>query len=79
MKELLEFIVKSLVSKPEKVKITQEDEGEISRLVFTVDSEDMGLIIGRQGKIIKAIRTLVRTRGLAEKKKVQLFLDEAKK
>jgi predicted RNA-binding protein YlqC (UPF0109 family) len=39
----------------------------------------MGLIIGRQGKIIKAIRTLVRTRGLAEKKKVQLFLDEAKK
>ncbi len=79
MKELLEFIVKSLVSKPEKVKITQGDEGEIIRLMFKVDPEDMGLIIGRQGKIIKAIRTLVRTRGLAEKKKVQLFLDEAKK
>jgi predicted RNA-binding protein YlqC (UPF0109 family) len=79
MKDLLEFIVKSIVSKPEKVKIAQEDEGEISRLVFKVDPEDMGLIIGRQGKIIKAIRTLVRTRGLAGKKKVQLFLEEANK
>jgi predicted RNA-binding protein YlqC (UPF0109 family) len=79
MKDLLEFIVKSLVSKPEKVKITQEDEGEIIRLMFKVDPEDMGLIIGRQGKIIKAIRTLVRTRGLAEKKKVELFLEEVNK
>jgi predicted RNA-binding protein YlqC (UPF0109 family) len=79
MKELLEFIVKSLVSKPKGVKITQETEGEIIRLTFKVDPEDMGLIIGRQGRIIKAIRTLIRTRGLAEKKKVQLFLEEAKK
>lgn len=79
MKNLVEFIVKSLVSKPEKVKVTEETEGELIKFQVKVDEEDMGLIIGRQGRIIKSIRTLARTRGLVEKKKVQLFLDEAKK
>jgi len=76
MKNLVEFIVKSLVSKPEKVKVTEETEGELIKFQVKVDEEDMGLIIGRQGRIIKSIRTLARTRGLVEKKKVQLFLDE---
>jgi len=79
MKNLVEFIVKSLVSKPEKVKVTEETEGELIKFQVKVDEEDMGLIIGRQGRIIKSIRTLARTRGLVEKKKVQLFLDETKK
>lgn len=78
MKNLVEFIVKSLVSKPEKVKVTEETEGELIKFQVKVDEEDMGLIIGRQGRIIKSIRTLARTRGLVEKKKVQLFLDEVK-
>ncbi len=79
MKDLVEFVVKSLVSKPGKVKVTEETEGELIKFQVKVDEEDMGLIIGRQGRIIKSIRTLARTRGLVEKKKVQLFLDEAKK
>lgn len=79
MIDLVEFIVKSLASKPEKVKITRESKGEVTQFKVKVDDEDMGLIIGRQGKIIRAIRTLLRTRGLVEKKKVQLFLDEVKK
>ena len=78
MKDLLEFVVKSLVSQPKAVEIKQEEkEGDIN-LNLKVAEEDMGLIIGRQGRIIKAIRNLLKTRALIEKKKVQLTLEEAK-
>jgi hypothetical protein len=79
MKDLAEYLIKSLVSKPEKVRVSRETEGEIINFKVKVDEEDMGMIIGRQGKIIKSIRALIRTRALVEKKKVQLSLDEAKK
>ena len=79
MKDLVEYLIKSLVSKPKKVKVNRETEGEIINFKVEVDEEDMGMIIGRQGKIIKSIRALVRTRALVEKKKIQLSLDEAKK
>jgi predicted RNA-binding protein YlqC (UPF0109 family) len=78
MKDLLEFIVKSLVSQPKEVEIKQEEkEGDIN-LDLKVAEEDMGLIIGRQGRIIKAIRNLLKTRALIEKKRVQLILEEVK-
>ena len=78
MKDLLEFIVKSLVSQPKEVEIKEEEkEGDIN-LDLKVAEEDMGLIIGRQGRIIKAIRNLLKTRALIEKKRVQLILEEAK-
>jgi len=79
MKDLAEYLIKSLVSKPEEVKVNRETEGEIINFKVKVDEEDMGMIIGRQGKIIKSIRALIKTRALVEKKKVQLSLDEAKK
>ncbi len=78
MKDLVEYLIKSLVTKPEKVKITEEVDNEIINFQVKVDEEDMGMIIGRQGKIIKSIRALVRTRALVEKKKIQLSLDEVK-
>ena len=78
MKDLFEFIVKSLVSQPKEVEIKQEEkEGDIN-LDLKVAEEDMGLIIGRQGRIIKAIRNLLKTRALIEKKRVQLILEEVK-
>jgi len=78
MKDLLEFIVKSLVSQPKEVEIKQEEkEGDIN-LDLKVAEDDMGLIIGRQGRIIKAIRNLLKTRALIEKKRVQLILEEVK-
>ena len=79
MKDLVEYLIKSLVIKPEKVKITEEVNNEIINFQVKVDEDDMGMIIGRQGKIIKSIRSLVRARALVEKKKIQLSLDEAKK
>lgn len=76
MKNLLEFIVKSLVDKPEEVKIDSSEQGERTILSFTVNPDDMGKIIGKGGKIIKAIRTLVRTKAIKDSQRVDVSLQE---
>jgi predicted RNA-binding protein YlqC (UPF0109 family) len=58
MKELLEFIIKSIVAKPAAIRI-EEVPDQATFLIFA-DEQDKGLIIGKGGKIIKAIRTLLR-------------------
>ena len=60
MQELIEYIAKSLANKPDDVQVTTEDEG--NRIIFRlqVASEDKGKIIGRQGRVAQAMRTLIR-------------------
>ncbi|MEB3024697.1 MULTISPECIES: KH domain-containing protein [Parvimonas] len=70
MKELVEFIVKSLVDNPEKLVITTEEEGEVLKIFIKADENDIGKIIGKQGKIAKAIRTIVRSSAMKLGKKV---------
>lgn len=70
MKELLEIVAKSLVSNPEEV-IVNEIVGEDSVILeLTVAKEDMGKVIGRQGSIAKAIRTIMKAASLKENKHV---------
>ena len=59
MKDLLLYMAKSLVDNPDSVTVT-EVEGETTVLELRVAPEDMGKLIGRQGRIIKSIRTLAR-------------------
>ncbi len=73
MKELLEFIVKSLVTCPEDVEITEKTEGNIITLEVRVNESDMGKIIGKQGKIAKAIRSLMKA--AAARKDVKVNVD----
>ena len=61
MKELVEFIIKNLVSNPEAVEIREEFKDKETVFVVKVDGEDFGKIIGRSGKVATAIRTVVRT------------------
>lgn len=76
MKDLLEYIVKNLVSKPEAIKIDeQKSNGEVN-LVLTVDPLDMGLIIGKGGQTIRSIRRLLTVRAIAENVRVNLQLSE---
>lgn len=76
MKDLLEYIVKNLVSKPEGVAIEEKnDEGNVN-LVLTVNPEDMGLVIGKGGQTIHAIRKLLTIRAIAENVRVNLQLVE---
>ena len=70
MKELVEFIIKSLVDNPEKLVITTEEEGEVLKIFIKADENDIGKIIGKQGKIAKAIRTIVRSSAMKLGKKV---------
>ena len=60
MQDLIEYIAKSLVSKPEEVKVTSEVEDERLILRLEVAEEDKGKIIGRQGRVAQAMRTLLR-------------------
>ena len=61
MKELVEFIIKNLVSNPDAVEIREEQKDRERVYVVKVDGEDFGKIIGRSGKVATAIRTVVRT------------------
>lgn len=76
MKDLLNFIVTSLVTKPEAVLIDEQKEEEMVNLNLTVDPSDMGLIIGKSGQTIRAIRKLLTVRAIAENIRVNLQLTE---
>ncbi len=76
MKDLLNFIVVNLVTKPEAVVIDEQiEEGNVN-LDLTVDPADMGLIIGKSGQTIKAIRKLLTVRAIAENVRVNIQLIE---
>ena len=76
MKDLLYYIVTNLVTKPEAVSIEeQNDEGNVN-LLLTVDPSDMGIIIGKSGQTIRAIRKLLTVRAIAENIRVNLQLSE---
>jgi len=76
MKDLLEFIVINLVTKPDAVLIDEQRDGTIVNLFLTVDPTDMGLIIGKNGQTIRAIRKLLTVRAIAENVRVNLQLIE---
>jgi predicted RNA-binding protein YlqC (UPF0109 family) len=77
VKKLIEFILTSIVTKPKKVKITKSaTESGFTQYIAQVDPEDMGKVIGKGGKIIHAIRTLIKTKALKENKKVLFTLQE---
>ncbi|MGH7739332.1 MAG: KH domain-containing protein [bacterium] len=59
MKELIEYVAKSLVDKPQEVALQERLEGNLTILELRVAKEDYGKVIGKQGRTIKAIRTLI--------------------
>ena len=60
MKELIEYIARSLASKPEDVKVTEKIEDDRVILQLEVAEEDKGKIIGRQGRVAQAMRVVLR-------------------
>ena len=59
MKEIVDYLVKSLVDKPESVAVTEEESDSGKTVKIAVDADDKGRVIGKQGRIIKAIRQIV--------------------
>jgi uncharacterized protein len=74
MKELIEYLIALIVDNPDKVVILEEEREGTFFYTVKVEQADMGKVIGKEGKIIKAIRTLVRTLAIKEGKKIQLDL-----
>lgn len=60
MQEILEFILKNITTVPEDIKIEVEEVEGTSNYIITVNPADVGRIIGKEGKVIKAIRTIMR-------------------
>ncbi len=70
MKELVTSIVKNLVHSPEQIEITEIENDENITIEIRVADEDTGRVIGKQGRIIKAIRTVVRASSVNIEKRV---------
>ncbi len=70
MKELVEVIAKALVDNPDKVNVTETEKEDALLVELSVDPADMGKVIGRSGRIAKAIRTVVKAASSKDDKKV---------
>ena len=72
MQELIEYIARNLASKPDEVKVTVEMEDDRIILRLEVAQEDKGKIIGRQGRVAQAMRTILRVAAIKEGSRVML-------
>jgi len=72
MKELVEYIVKFIVTEPDKVNITEENSDEGLLIKLEVAPEDKGRVIGKQGRVAEAIRTLLRVKAAKDDTRVRL-------
>ena len=70
MRELLTFVAQSLVDHPDQVVVRETEGPEAVILELSVAEDDMGKVIGKQGRIAKAIRTVVKAAGIHEDKKI---------
>ena len=77
MKDLIEYIAKSLVDHPEEVIVT-ESKGNRPRIELSVAKEDMGKLIGRQGATINSIRNIVKCFGYGIKSQINIKINEPK-
>ena len=75
MKELIEFIARSLVDDPDAVTVTEKQENGTTVLTLTVAPGDMGKVIGKQGRIAKAIRTVLKSAAMKENVNVVLDIE----
>jgi len=76
VKEIVELIAKSLVDNPDKVKVSQLDGQQSSIIELKVAQEDLGKIIGKQGRNVQAIRVILGAAGMKLKKRFNLELIE---
>ncbi|MCH5262660.1 MAG: KH domain-containing protein [Lachnospiraceae bacterium] len=72
MKELVEVIAKALVENPDEVVVTEKEEGKHITVELHVAASDMGKVIGKQGRIAKAIRSVVKAASSKDNKRVDV-------
>jgi len=75
VKELVTFLAKNLVDRPEDVEVTTGEEDGVTQLFLCVADEDKGKVIGKQGKVIKAIRSVLAVAAAKQDRRVMLDLE----
>ncbi len=76
MKELVEVIAKALVDKPDEVVVTEDNEGKVIKVKLKVAPSDMGKVIGKQGRIAKAIRAVVKAASSKDNLRVDVDIED---
>jgi hypothetical protein len=74
--ELVTYLARRLVDEPDAVQVESETDGDTVRLRLTVAPDDVGKVIGKQGRIIRAIRTVIRSGGARRGQRVMLEIVE---
>jgi predicted RNA-binding protein YlqC (UPF0109 family) len=77
MKELLDFILRNILGKKSDYQIIEEDDGSVVKLTVKTSDSEGGMVIGKQGKVVKAIRNILRIKATLEKKKIVLLVNPA--
>ncbi|MFW6149792.1 MAG: KH domain-containing protein [Atribacterota bacterium] len=76
MRDIIEFLLKEIVNFPDRVQINEINGDNLYVLEISVDSTDVGKIIGKQGRVIKAIRTIVKAATIKDDKKTIIKISE---
>lgn len=76
MKKALLYIISSIVDNPKDVKINEEEIDRVITFTIQVAEEDMGKIIGKNGKVIRAIRNLMRIPAIKQNKRINISISE---
>ena len=76
MKDTLHFIVTSIVDNPDAVAIEEREEEGITQFVITVAKDDMGKVIGKEGKVIRSIRNIMKIKAMKEGIRINISLAE---
>ena len=76
MKDALFFIVSSIVDDPKKISIDEVEQDGIVQFTITVGKEDMGKVIGKEGKVIRSIRNVMKIPAIKENKRIAISLAE---
>lgn len=77
MRDLLDYILRNILGKDSKYKIEEVNEESIVKLIITTADDEGGMVIGKGGKVIKAIRNILRIKATLEKKKIILLVNPA--
>lgn len=77
-REFIEYLVKQIVTKPDEVLADEEKINDFTNIKLKVSTEDMGLVIGKEGKTIRAVRSLVRAKAIKTGIRVNLELIDSK-
>ena len=75
MREMIEYIARALATNPDAVSVTEEDDGERIFLHLSVDDQDKGKVIGRDGRVAQSMRSLLRVAAVKADTRVSLEID----